>query len=127
MATHMNVLVTGGTGFIGSHVVRALLKREHKVAVLARNRAKAEYMYRWDKVEICEGDITDVDSMKRAMAGRECVINCVQFPNHPVENPSKGWTYMEVDGKGTARQVEAARTSGVGQFVYLSGVGTREA
>ena len=85
----MNVLVTGGTGFIGLHVVRALLKREHKVAVLARNRAKAQHMYRWDKVEVCEGDITDFDSMKRAMSGRECVINCVQFPNHPVENPSR--------------------------------------
>src|ERR1051326_5109210 len=122
----MNVFVTGGTGFIGSHVVRALLKRGHKVAVLARDRARAQHLYRWDKVEVCEGDITDMDSMKRAMAGRECVINCVQFPNHPVENPSKGWTYMEVDGKGTARRVEAARSVGVGKFVYLSGAGTRE-
>jgi NADH dehydrogenase len=53
------------------------------------------------------------------------VISTVQFPNHPVENPRKGYTYMAVDGEGTERLVSAAKAAGVRRFVYLSGAGTR--
>jgi len=61
-------LVTGGTGFVGAHVVRALLARERAVRCLVRpssNRANLEGL----DVEIVTGDVTDAASISRAMAG----------------------------------------------------------
>jgi NADH dehydrogenase len=57
------------------------------------------------------------------MQGIDCVINAVQFPNSPIENRRKGWTFEEIDLKGTRNQVDAAKTAGVRRFVYVSGVG----
>jgi uncharacterized protein YbjT (DUF2867 family) len=57
------------------------------------------------------------------MQGIETVVNAVQFPNNPIERKSKGWTFEEVDYKGTVNQVNAAKAAGVKRFVYVSGVG----
>lgn len=119
------VLVTGGTGFIGSHIVRKLLKRGDQVVVMTRNPSRARATVPAG-VDLRPGEINDPSSLRQAMNGVDVVINAVQFPNHPVENPRKGYTYMEVDGMGTVRQVEAARQAGVKRFIYLSGAGTRQ-
>jgi NADH dehydrogenase len=47
----------------------------------------------------------------------------VQFPGSPIENRRRGWTFEEVDLKGTRHQVDAAEQAGVRRFVYVSGVG----
>lgn len=119
-----SILVTGGTGFIGSQVVRKLLARGHQVIVMSRNPAKTRAALPAG-VEVRPGDVRDEASLQKAMSGVEVVISAVQFPNHPVENPRRGHTYMEVDGHGTARQVAAATATGVKHFIYLSGAGTR--
>lgn len=119
------VLVAGGTGFIGSHIVRQLIKHGHQVIVMSRHPDRTR-----GKVpagaELRQGDVADAASLDRALAGIEVVVAAVQFPNHPVESPRKGYTYIEVDGEGTTRLVEAARRNGVRRFIYLSGAGTRE-
>ena len=56
-------------------------------------------------------------------AGHQTVVNAVQFPNNPIERKSKGYTFEEVDYKGTVNQVDAAKAAGVKRFVYVSGVG----
>lgn len=117
------VLVTGGSGFIGSHVVKRLLAKGHRVAVLSRHANRAQTT---PGVEWRQGDVSDPASLRAAMAGVDAVVNAVQFPTAPVEIPGKGYTYMQVDGEGTVRQVEAARAAGVKRFIYLSGAGTRE-
>jgi NADH dehydrogenase len=58
-------------------------------------------------------------SLGKAFTGADVVVQAIQFANAPVEKPSKGRTYMEVDGKGTAIAAEM----GVRRFVYLSGAG----
>jgi uncharacterized protein YbjT (DUF2867 family) len=119
----MNVLVAGGTGFIGSRIVDALLARGgHRILVMTRNPATARPK---DGVEYVRGDVSDPASLETATRGVDVVVHAVQFPNHPVENPRKGWTYEKVDGEGTARMVAAATKNGVKRFVYLSGAGTR--
>lgn len=119
------VLVAGGTGFIGSHIVRRLLAKGHQVAVLTRHPERAARALPAG-VEARQGDISDAASLQRAMTGMETVIHTVQFPNHSVENPRKGHTYVKVDGEGTVRAVAAAKAAGVKRFIYLSGAGTRE-
>lgn len=118
------VLVTGGSGFIGSHIVAKLQKGGHRVIILSRNPARARVPISAG-VEVRTGDVRKSEGLRAAMTGVDVVVNAVQFPNHPVENPRKGYTYMEVDGHGTVRQVEAARAAGVKQFIYISGAGTR--
>jgi uncharacterized protein YbjT (DUF2867 family) len=117
------VLVAGGTGFIGSHIVRQLLEKGHRVAVLTRDPGRSSLPA---GVEARRGDVRNAaESLVEAMDGVDAVVSAVQFPNHPVENPRRGHTYMAIDGEGTARLVAAARMAGVKRFIYLSGAGTR--
>src|SRR5687767_6590374 len=119
----MEVLVAGGTGFIGSRVVDELLRRGgHQLRVMTRNPEAARPR---DGVQYVRGDVSDPASLEAATRGVEVVVHAVQFPNHPVENPRRGWTYEQVDGEGTERMVAAATKNGVRRFVYLSGAGAR--
>jgi NADH dehydrogenase len=58
------------------------------------------------------------------MQSVEAVVGCQQFPNSPIENPGKGYTFEKVDAEGTENLVRAAKAAGVGRYVYLSGAGT---
>ena len=116
------LLVSGGTGFVGSAIVKELLRRGQAVAVLGRDEEKIARKF-GDGVEARVGDVRDPDSLIAALEGVDVVINAVQFPNSPIENRRKGYTFEEVDLKGTRNQVDAARKAGVKRFVYISGVG----
>lgn len=121
----MRVLVTGGTGFIGAAVIDALRAagRDHEVRCLTR---APERPSPWgDSVRLSGGDVRDRDSLRRAVEGVDAVVHCVQFPNHPVENPRRGYTYEAIDGQGTVHLVAACREAGVRRLVYLSGAGVR--
>ncbi|MCC6174837.1 MAG: NAD(P)H-binding protein [Chloroflexi bacterium] len=119
----MDVLVAGGTGFIGSRVVDELLASgRHHIRVMTRDPSRAP---KKPDVEYVRGDVTEPASLQAATRGIETIVHAVQFPNHPVENPRKGWTYQAIDGAGTERMVAAATQNGVRRFVYLSGAGVR--
>jgi uncharacterized protein YbjT (DUF2867 family) len=122
----MKILVTGGTGFIGSYVCRELLARPEVDAgsrVLLMTRDPEGKKHEDARVAYVAGDVRDAASLERATEGVDAVVHCVQFPNHPVENPSKGYTYLEIDAKGTERTVAACVKNGVRRIVYLSGAG----
>jgi uncharacterized protein YbjT (DUF2867 family) len=118
----MRIVVTGGTGFIGSNVVERLLEDgEERVAVTTRDPGGDSP---WGpKVEMVQAFAGDPTSLGRAFARADVVVHAIQFPNHPVEDASKGRTYIEVDGRGTAVAARVARAMGVRRFVYLSGAG----
>jgi NADH dehydrogenase len=116
------ILVSGGTGFVGSAVVKELLRRGQQVAVLGRDEDKIRKRL-GTSVEARAGDVRDPATLAAAMQGADIVINAVQFPGSPIENRRKGWTFEEIDLKGTRHQVDAAKAAGVRRFVYVSGVG----
>lgn len=116
------ILVSGGTGFVGSAIVRELRRRGEQVAVLGRSAEKIRKKLGTD-VEVREGDVREPSTLAAAMTGIDVVINAVQFPGSPIENRRKGWTFEEIDLKGTRHQVDAAKTAGVRRFVYMSGAG----
>jgi len=117
------ILVTGGTGFTGAAVVRELARRGRPVAVLGRDSAKIARRFPDLPVEPRQGDVRAPDTLRAAFKGVETIVDCVQFPNSPIENKRRGWTFERIDYLGTLNQVLAAKTTGVTRYVYVSGVG----
>src|ERR671919_2960228 len=117
----MRIVVAGGTGFIGREVVERLLEAgSDEVVVTTRDPEKDLWAGRVRLVQAFAGDSV---SLGKAFTGADVVVQAIQFPNHPVEDPSKGRTYLEVDGRGTTVAAQTAKKLGVRRFVYLSGAG----
>jgi UDP-glucose 4-epimerase len=114
-------LVTGGAGFIGSHIATALTERGDRVRVLDNlstghrlNLAHIE-----SKVEFIEGDLTDRDAVARAVVGVECVFHQAALASVPrsVEAP------LDTNAAcvtGTVSLLDAARRAGVRRVVYAA-------
>lgn len=114
-----DVLVTGGAGFIGSHLVRRLAEVGGRVRVLddlstgfASNLDDVR-----DRVELMEGDLTNPEDCARAAAGVEVVFHHGALPSVPVsvKDPVKS---HHVNVTGTLNMLIAARDAGVRRFVY---------
>jgi NADH dehydrogenase len=90
--------------------------------VLGRDAARIRHAF-GDSVEARQGDVTRPETLAAAMQGVDTVIDAVQFPTSPIEVPRKGWTFENVDYKGSVHQVDAAKAAGVTRYVYISGVG----
>ncbi|PYT04257.1 MAG: hypothetical protein DMF60_15865 [Acidobacteria bacterium] len=71
----MTVLVTGGTGFVGSHLVRALLERGEQVQCLVRSTSRRDNLEDLP-VELVTGDLRHLDSLRRAAKGCRVVYHC---------------------------------------------------
>jgi NADH dehydrogenase len=117
------ILVVGGTGFVGGGIVRELARRGKPVAVLSRDPGRNKDRFPGLNVEYRKGDVTDPESLRAALAGIATLISSQQFPNSPIENPARGYTFEKVDAEGTENLARAAKEAGVMRFVYLSGVG----
>jgi NADH dehydrogenase len=118
----MRIVVTGGTGFIGRQVVDRLLEEgQDTVVVTSRDPDRRDL---WDgRVSMVQAFAGDPVSLGKAFMRADVVVHAIQFPNHPVEDPAKGRTYVETDGHGTVVAARTARKLGVRRFVYLSGAG----
>lgn len=117
------ILIAGGTGFVGSGIVRELVKRGVPVAVMSRDPRRAAARFPGLPIEYRQGDVRDPQSVARAVEGAEVVIAAVTFPNMPMESPRRGYTFEAIDVEGTGRLIAAAKTAGARRFVYISGAG----
>ena len=72
------------------------------------------------RVELAQANVVNANSLIHATADVNVVVHCVRFPNYPIENPDKGWTYRKVEVEGTRNLIAACRRAGVDRFVYLS-------
>ena len=113
------ILVTGGAGFIGSHVVDALLAAGEEVAVLD-NFASGSRGNLPDEVQILEADVADPEIIA-AIAGLdlECVIHAAAQVSvaNSMSDPGRD---LAVNVTGTANVLAGAKAAGVGRFVFLS-------
>lgn len=116
----MNVLVTGGTGFVGQHVVSALLEAGHSVRCLVRPSTAASLPASVDQIP---GDVLKPDTLATAMTGIDAVIHLVGIIE---EHPRKGITFDALHRQATANVVEAARKAGVGRWIQMSANGARK-
>ena len=117
------ILVVGGSGVVGSSIVRRLLADGADVAAMTahpeRSRERLEAM----GARVVVGDIQRPATLPAAVEGAEVVVQALAFPGFPVEKPSKGYTFEEFEHHGTERLVGAASAAGVRRYVYVSGVG----
>jgi UDP-glucose 4-epimerase len=115
------VLVTGGAGFVGSHLVRGLLERGDRVRVLDNfstgNRANLVGLE--DDVEVVEGELRSYERVHAAVRGVEVVFHQGALPSVPrsVQDPL---TTSAVNVEGTLNVLLAARDSGVRRVVFAS-------
>ena len=115
----MRVLVTGGTGFVGTHVVNRLLHRGHEVAVLARDPEKTRNRYN-RPVETAAGDVLDPASLARAAAGREAVVHLVGIIHETRQ------TFDRMHREAAQNVIAAAAAAGARRYLHMSAMGTSE-
>lgn len=116
------VAVAGGTGFVGGEIARELRRRGRRVVVLS-SRGEAARGQLPDDIELRTADVHRPEGLAAALQGVDELVVSLAFPGLPVEQPRKGYTFMEVDAAGTQRLVSAARQAGVARVVYVSGAG----
>lgn len=115
----MTVLVTGGTGFVGHHVVHALRAREVPVRALVRDRRRGGRLAAWG-VELVEGDVGDAASLRSAATGCETVVHLVALIQGRPED------FERTMEQGTRDLVAAAQEEGVRRLVLASALGLDE-
>jgi NADH dehydrogenase len=114
----MQVFVTGGTGFIGGHLSRALLARGHRIRMLVHRRD----IHVDTGVECVTADITDPESLAPLVAGCDALINLVGIIR---EFPGKNVTFQRLHEATATALTVAARMGGVRRFLQMSALGTR--
>jgi uncharacterized protein YbjT (DUF2867 family) len=115
----VKVLVTGATGFIGPRVVHALRAHGRDVRALVRSAARGRQLAAWG-AELATGDVTDADSLRRAVDGCAQVVHLVAIIRG---RPSD---FERVMTQGTEHLVAAAKEAGVERFVLMSALGVTE-
>jgi uncharacterized protein YbjT (DUF2867 family) len=113
------ILVTGGTGFIGPKVVRALRTEDREVRCLVRRRNKVGTLKSWG-CELVEGDVTDPESLQAAAEGCDAVVHLVSIIT------GRRADFQRVMTGGTQNLVAAAQAAGARRFVLMSALGVTE-
>lgn len=122
----MNYLVTGGAGFIGSHIVQALLEHGHHVRVLdnfstgkRENIEELAQQFKGDQLEVLEGDLRNASRVAEAVHGVDILFHEAAFVSVPqsMEEPQ---TCFDINVSGTSLLFNAARKAGVRRAVVAS-------
>ncbi len=113
------ILVTGGTGFVGSHLIRRMRREGLSVRALVRSVEKAAWLKNLG-VDVVAGDISAPPSLEKALAGVERVVHLVG-----IIQEAPGATFRGVHVDGTRNIIEASLKAGVRHFLYQSALGTR--
>ena len=112
----MKVFITGGTGFIGNHLVKRLLETDHELVCLAREKSKTQFLED-SGVKIIIGDVTDKNSFQNSLEGCDWLIH---LASSFVFWVPKNKVYHEVNVTGTRNVMECALEKGISKIVYVS-------
>jgi len=111
----MNILLTGGTGFIGSYIAVALVKCGHNVTIMARNQNKIPELKKMNRIEIIEGAIENQDLLERSVQGKDACIHVAL-----ILNDRNAREMLLADTLITVTLADICARSGVKHFIYTS-------
>lgn len=114
----MTVLVTGATGYVGSAVVRELLKRDEAVRCMIRKTSDLKNLQGL-KVELAFGDVCDIDSVRHALIDCECIYHLAALYANWLPNPARMY---RVNEEGTRNVLAVCRDAQIEKVVYCSSV-----
>jgi UDP-glucose 4-epimerase len=121
----MKAFVTGGSGFLGRHIVKELLKGDQEAVLY--DRVRSPYLdggeFDSPSLRVVMGDILDLTALTRAMTGCQVVFHTAALADLDTTR-TRPLDTMEINVMGTARCLEAARRCGVGRFLFASTVYT---
>jgi uncharacterized protein YbjT (DUF2867 family) len=113
----MKIFLSGGTGFVGAHLRKALLERGDEIRLLVHKRRGSFEQ----GVEPVEGDITLPVTFGYALSGCDAAINLVGIIR---EFPAKGATFARMHVESTKNILHAAKGAGVRRYIHMSALGT---
>ncbi|MHB1310191.1 MAG: NAD(P)H-binding protein, partial [Limisphaerales bacterium] len=118
----MEVLVTGGTGFVGREILRQLAPLGHRVRLLVRtpDSKRIRALGLAGSIPMFAGDVLEPGSLAPAMAGVDAVIHLVGIISEVGRN-----TFENAHTQATRNVVQAAGEASVGRFIHMSALGTR--
>jgi len=112
----MRIAITGGTGFVGRHLARALAARGHQVVLIARGHDHRDASIRSSPGFVSvNADVSDESALRRALEGCDAVAHCAGI-NREIGHQ----TYRSVHVEGTRNLVEAARAAGLRKVLFVS-------
>jgi len=111
------VLVTGATGFVGSHLTSELLRQGCRIRVLVREPRA----YSGRGAEVVQGDVTDPRSLANSCRGVNTVVHLVAVIREKGRE-----TFRQINYQGTVNILKASENSGVRRFIYLSALGATD-
>ena len=114
----MKVFVTSATGFVGGHLVEALLARGEEVRCLVRPASRS--LLEGRRLEAVVGDLTDLESIRRGVDGAEVVYHCAADYRLYVDDPASMYA---ANVEGTQNILRASADAGVRRLIYTSTVG----
>ena len=122
----MKYLVTGGAGFIGSHIVESLLEQGHSVRVLdnfstgkRENLDELIHRFHGNRLEVLEGDVRDASRVGEAVRGVNIIFHEAAFVSVP-QSMDEPQNCFDVNISGTSQLFDAARKAGVSRAVVAS-------
>ena len=123
MSKVKTIVLTGATGFVGRHVLRALLAGGWRVRALVRDPARLRLPTGTpeDAVEVVLGDLADDAALARLMEGAEAVVHLAGLVA-----AAREIDFYAVNAEGARRLAQAAARAGVRRFVHVSSLAARE-
>jgi len=123
----MNILVTGATGFIGSHLCRALLGENHEVFALSHsgNNERIASLLNRKRFYVVSGDVCSLSATQEIMDKNkiDAVIHLAATPSHGPKEASHNLAHFDSNVRGTLNVVHACLLTGVPRIIYASGMG----
>lgn len=113
----MKILILGGSGFVGSHLVRRLSREGHSITVITRHPTGAKHLAIVPRVNILVFDPYDGDRLREALSGHDALINLVGILNESGRDGA-GFRRAHVELVDTA--IEACKSAGVERIIQMS-------
>ena len=112
------ILVTGGTGFVGTHLLRRLLSEGREMRLLVRDPARVATDLR-ERVQTATGDVRDLASVRAAVQGADAAIHLVG-----IIRESRGADFEVMHVQATEHVLAACKEAGVRRYLHMSALGT---